>query len=454
MTEVQAVADAAFSKIAGRRDNSAYAENQVSNRPAKGAGHDLFEEHIDVIELEGWFTKANLDEVAFIPMVKTKKAMRRSETLRRDAVSEFHNEEKASRTRPAKHPSTTTLTKVVLPVSRSMPQLGRNPNHSQTGQRTAQRAVDRRAAEREAMAQRDAKGSGSFPPLMRQPAVFDRSEWNPLEPSPSAFSSDVPLRPRRTRIKPILTPIRPLDLPFVPKRPSDEQSGVRLVEGGDEEIAHAEKQYALLCVDTEQFQLTSASCSYEMRHATRRLLRDKSAYLCRTYNALGVAYTEQKPEMAHALLLRARTCAAATKDASLKITTLGNIGVCWLRRGSPSTATTALRQAMRLDVEHPHTLDLETRTKLRLNLCAALCQLGSHADALEQAKGLVTSTKDPVQLALALHNVCVCHEFLQQPAKALAAAERALKLARAHLPEDDHLLRRLEQVGRSLPRKA
>lgn len=453
--EVRGVAEAAFETIAGMADSAMYAENQASNRIA-GQTHDMFEQHIDVIELEGWLTKANLNTTNWKPTLKTDKELRRSETARAAVLAELQksNLRQPGTSKDAKEEKK-RVTVIAMPVSQSMPQLGRHP----TGQRTAQRAVERRAVERRALVQRATASravdsSPSLPAIPRLPVTYDRSEWNPPpEMYPAALPSATPLRPRRSRIKPVLNPIRPLDLPFEPKLPSDEPSVTPLGHSGDEEVARAEKQYAHLCVLKESEQVQAASCSYEMRLEMRRLLRDKSVELCRTYNVLGTACTQERPEMAHALLQRARTCAATANDASLKITTLANIGLCWLRRGNPSTAATTLRQAERIDTENPQALQADERTKLRLNLCAALCQLGSHTDALRQAEELVASTEDPVQRALALHNVCVCHEFLRQPAKALAAAERALELARANLPEDDQLLRRLEEVARSLPRK-
>ena len=201
----------------------------------------------------------------------------------------------------------------------------------------------------------------------------------------------------------------------------------------------------------------------------------------------------------------------------LSITTLSHIGHSWLRRNNPSTAVNAFKQAIKLDDDlapaaappaaapaattaaasngvspslcvrpaaagTASALGVCERARLRLNLCAALCQMGGHGEALSEAEAAVAFLQEALQsrksdeneaeeqeqqeqqeeqeepeqelrllLATALHNACVCHEHLGQPERARARAERALRLARsAHLPEDDRLLLRLDEVARSL----
>lgn len=305
-------------------------------------------------------------------------------------------------------------------------------------------------------------------------------ESQPLHPRP---------RPRRV-VKPVLHPIRPLDLPgtcFI--RPAERASmtGVKLVqllgEGADEVLASAENGYAHLCVLLDDAYLQESSSNSKLK-VPARTVRDLSRRLCRAYNELGLGCLEAgQLDTAHALLLRARECSPSTRNAPLTITTLANLGLCWLRRGQPSTAVTTLAEARRLDeasssdhvpdkehagdsfkndrAQHQEApslkLSVDARMKLRLNLCTALGRLGRHTDALsaaEAAEKLAISQQaedaDPVQRALALHNISVCHEHLRQPVPARAAAREALELARAHLPAEDPLLRRLDSVVRSL----
>ena len=231
-------------------------------------------------------------------------------------------------------------------------------------------------------------------------------------------------------------------------------------------------------------------------------MREHSASLCRRYNELGVECTPLSPETALALLQRARTCAATADDDALTIATLSKCGLCWLRRGCPGTAANNLRRASELDqVAHggaplarsalPSPRDVThrqrgppspcgggraaaaatggaaavstclttaERARLRLNLCTALCQLGQYEPALAEANAairlvsapFIDEEKDDVLLAVALHNRCVCHEFLGNARAARAAAERSLELARANLPADDKLLSRLARIAVSL----
>ena len=289
-----------------------------------------------------------------------------------------------------------------------------------------------------------------IPPLNQLPPLPSPRSPRSLSTRPS------PRGAGRVRIKPTIHPIRPLDLPFriAPQTPVGTRILRLLGEGTDTSLDEAEREYAQLCVIKET-ELTSLPGSPRGDYAARQHLRQLSARLCRQFNEMGAACIDRSAETAHALLQRARTCAATADDDALTVTTLANIGLCWLARRNPTTAAATLRQAVTLDMKHADTLapvDATDRVRLRLNLCAALCQLGAYAEALAEAEGaaVLAEDLDDVQIALALHNVCVCHEYLGQIGKARAAAERALTLARGQLPEEDVLLRRLAEVAGAL----
>lgn len=299
-----------------------------------------------------------------------------------------------------------------------------------------------------------------------QPLTSQRAEWEaptprdripplhalPPLPSPRSF-----LRGARSRVKPIFHPIRPLELPFLPKESAGNATSRRLVQAlGDDDVgalATAERGYASLCVLKEQ-EVEHSPASARTAHERKRRIRESSVNLCKQYNALGSACMARSPETSHALLQRARTCASTADDTALTIATLANIGLCWLHRGNPGTASNNLRLAVKLDSTHSDSSrTADERAKLRLNLCAALCRLGEYKAALDQADAAVTLASkcdDAVQLAIALHNACVCHEYLEQLEEAQGVAERALELARGSLPPDDMLLMRLDEAVRSL----
>ena len=446
--DVGKVAGRTFNAIAGATDSSPRSANRK-----KGA----FDLHIDVIELEKWLTKANSEAGGFVPTLKKKKKkngksmLKKGESSRRIKGIDPESDE-ASR----------------MSQSQSMPEIREGRAPAGPPPKAAYLRYDPTDSPP------IAEGSLKLPSLFKypQPAFFDRSEW----PTSKTLSPPRVAPPRPTRLKPLpptadssedLETVLPGPKPLptahrsphtVPHRTrqnllefADVQKLVTLIgEGSDVEISNAEKQYAHLCMLKE---ITPTP-------ETRRLMREKSASLCHTYNSLGSTCTECSPEMAHTLLKRARACVGTADDVALTITTLAHLGMCHLHLGNAMHAVADMSHAVRLEsahtAEHPSAVSVESRVRLRLNLCAALCRVGSHAEALAHANAaaaLASRTDDRVQLAITLHNICVCHEFLGKPAKALAAAERALELARGSLPEDDKLRRRLHQVASSLAQK-
>lgn len=115
----------------------------------------------------------------------------------------------------------------------------------------------------------------------------------------------------------------------------------------------------------------------------RRRNRQQLAQLAIAYNELAMGTLKAHPDLSLELLQRALLCAPKGDIAVAK--TLSNLGVASLQRGKVQQALRYLRQAVSLDGE----LDLQSRARGQLNLCAALNMVGQHSAALESAERAV-----------------------------------------------------------------
>ena len=244
----------------------------------------------------------------------------------------------------------------------------------------------------------------------------------------------------------------------------------------------------------------------------KQILRAQASKLCHEYNKLAMEECLRRDALWAVELLQRALSAAPKSDTNATLLTLSNLGVCWMQLGSPSTAVRYLCQAKDLGDEAEMLIPgsprgssrrrglvplMRLRVRILLNLCAVHNQLGKHAKALDYAEVAVMlvapapsvtslsvdhgcELKSPrlppingggnvessaslagsvvamsneereTHRAMALHNCCVCYEHLGRLSSAREAAQEALGAARAVLPPGEPLLRRLDEVARSL----
>ena len=225
----------------------------------------------------------------------------------------------------------------------------------------------------------------------------------------------------------------------------------------------------------------------------RRRLRQAGIELSRDFNSIGMGCLDTSTEVAFECMQNALF--SAPRDEPLLVVSLSNLGVCSLRRAKPNVAIRYLRRAITVD----EPLEPQFRARVRLNLCAALNQLGEHNEALAQAESAVTllsqsmggaggapdfATREvtdatchgawssaegkdgakpspvvsaahekQVMRAVALHNCCACYEHLGQYSFALQAARRALRIAATVDPLEEGLMKRLVAVEKAVAAK-